>query len=475
MRRRNIAIIVVLLLAIVAGYFIYTNNSRASAAVTNVQTATVTRGSLIATVNSAGPVAARAQVGLNFGQGGTVKQVYAQVGDKVKQGQVLAELDATDLQLALANAQTSLNQQQARFDQTKAGATDADLAAAQLSVDSAQANYEAAVKKVGLNDAQLVVARGSLDKATVVLQKAQSDYDTAVAQHQSDVTPQQAALAQAKIDYNSAKANYDIQAASINDTAVRSAASGLASAKANLLKLQTSPTPQDLQIAQASLEQSKISLQQAQYKLRNAQIIAPFDGIVTQVNIDNFFTVAGNTNAIQLSDLNKLQVTVNMAEVDIGKVKVGQDVNITFDALSDRPALTGRVDQVALVGVTTQGVVNYPVVITLNGPDPSVIKTGMTANVAVVVDRRDDVLLVPNRAIRTQGRQRIVQVKTALGTLTSNVQVGLQNDSQSEVISGLKEGDVVVINTTPTTGGNRVGGGFGGAPGGGFVGRPPGD
>ncbi len=244
-------------------------------------------------------------------------------------------------------------------------------------------------------------------------------------------------------------------------------ASSLASAKANLLTLEATPTQQDVQTAEAQLEQAKLSLQQAQYNMRNAQVIAPFDGTVTQVNIDNFSSISASTTAIQLSDLNKLQVTVNMAEVDIGKVKVGQAVNITFDALTNSPTLTGKVDQIALVGTTTQGVVNYPVVITLNNPDSSVIKTGMTANVAIVVDQRQDVLLVPNRAIRTQGRNRVVQVQTSGGTVSTPVTVGLQNDSFSEVQSGLKEGDVVVINTTTTT--STSGGGFGGGPGGAVI------
>lgn len=465
-------IVGILLLAVIAtaAYFWYTNNNRASAAVTNQQTATVARGNLIATVNSAGPVAARAQVMLNFGQTGTVRQVYVQLGDKVKQGQVLAEIDATDLQLSLANAQVALNQAQAKYEQTKAGPNEADLAASRASVESAQAGYEAAVRKAGVNDAQLVVARASLDKSSVALQKAQGDYDYAISQRKTDLIALAAALQQAKLDYETAQANYSIQVANINDTSVRSAEASLASAKASLSKLQNTPTQQDLQIAQASLEQSKISLQQTQYKLRNAQIIAPFDGIVTQINIDNFFSVAGNTQAIQLSDLNKLQVTVNMAEVDIGKVKVGQDVNITLDALPDRPTLTGKVEQIALVGVTTQGVVNYPVIITLVDPDTSVIKTGMTANIAIVVDKRDNVLLLPNRAMRTVGRQRTVQVvQPVVGTVQTPIQVGLQNDTQSEVLSGLKEGDAVVINITttrtPQAGGFGPGGGFPGAPG----------
>ena len=187
MNRRNAVIALVIVLAAAAAYLMYTNNNNsASASVAQVQTTPVTRGNLIATVSSAGPVAARAQVALTFGQAGTVKQLYVQVGDKVKQGQVLAELDATDLQLALANAQVALNQAQAKYDQTKAGTTDSDLAAARSQVDSAQAGYDAAVRKAGVNDAQIVVARANLDKATIALQKAQSDYDTAIADGVTD-------------------------------------------------------------------------------------------------------------------------------------------------------------------------------------------------------------------------------------------------------------------------------------------------
>ena len=474
MRRRTIVIIVILLLlAAGAGYYFYTNNARATAAATPAtRTADVQRGNLIATVNGAGPVAARAQVMLNFGTGGTVKQVYVKVGDVVKQNDVLAELDATDLQLSLANAQLALNQQLARYEQTRAGSTEAELAASRASLESAQASYEAAVKKANLNDEQLVIARTSLDRSSLALQKAQSDYDKAVTERKSDVTTQAALLVQAKLEFESAQASYNIQIASINDTGVRSAAASLASSKSNLQKLQTSPTPQDLQIAQTQLEQSRISLAQAQYRLRNAQIIAPFDGIVTQVNIDNFLTAAASTQAIQLSDLSKLQVTVNIAEVDIAKVKNAQEVNITLDALPDRPQLKGKVDQTALVAVTTQGVVNYPVIVTLDSPDTTVVKTGMTANIAIIVDRRENVLLVPNRAVRTQGRQRFVQVESTAGPIQSPIQIGLQNETQTEVTSGLKEGDKVVIQQTTTTrvtGPGGPGGPGGGPPGGGPV------
>ncbi|MBI5876899.1 MAG: efflux RND transporter periplasmic adaptor subunit [Chloroflexi bacterium] len=474
MTLRRILIVLAILSLGGAAFVVYnsTRSQTAAAATTGgAQVATVTRGNLIATVNSAGPIAARRQLNVTFGTAGTVSRVFVQLGDKVKQGQVLAELDTTDLQVTLANATSSFNAAQARYEQAKAGPTDSDVAAARANVENAQANYDIAVRKAGLNDAQVAVARSSVDKSRFSLQKAQNDYDQAVLNRVTDLTSVSVALQQAKIDYSNAVTNFNLTVIGINDSAVRSALSTVVSARASLDKLLSSPTPQDLAIAQSSFDQSRVAFQQAQYHLRDAQLVAPFDGTVTQLNIDNFFQVGASTAAVQISDLNTLQVTVNMAEVDISKVKQGQTVNITMDALPDRTALTGTVDQVALVGVTTQGVVNYPVVITLKGVDPAVIKTGMTANVGIIVDQRENVLLVPNRAIRTVGRTRQVQVQSAVGLpVPTTVTIGLQNDTNAEVLSGLREGDVVVIASTttrPTTGG------FGGAPGGGpvFVGR----
>src|ERR1700694_2269655 len=150
MRKRNIFVVLFLVLAGVAGYLFYTNANKVSAATTTGQVVTVGKGNLVATVASSGLVASASQVALSFGSTGTVKQVYVKLGDVVKQGQVLAELDSTDLQFALANSQLDLNQAQIKFDLVKAGPLAADLAAAQLNVDTSQATYDTAVRKSGL-------------------------------------------------------------------------------------------------------------------------------------------------------------------------------------------------------------------------------------------------------------------------------------------------------------------------------------
>jgi HlyD family secretion protein len=112
------------------------------------------------------------------------------------------------------------------------------------------------------------------------------------------------------------------------------------------------------------------------------------------------------------------------------------------------------------VGTTTQGVVNYPVIISLPNATASGVKPGMTANVAITVDQRENVLLVPNRAIKTQGKQKVVSLQTATDVQTKVVTVGLANDTQTEVLTGLNEGDAVVIGgTTAVNPANRGGGG----------------
>jgi HlyD family secretion protein len=475
MRKRNIFIVLILALAGVAGYLFYTNNANtATAATTPGQIVTVSRGNLLATVASAGLVASASQVALSFGSAGTVKQVFVKLGDQVKKGQVLAELDSTDLQFSLANSQLALNQQQIKFDQVKAGPTAADLATAQLNVDTAQANYDTAARKAGLNDQQLLIYRNSLDKSALALQKAQSDYNIAVSNHITELSVLSTALQQAKLDYASAQANYNIQVANIDDSAVRSAASAVSSAKAALLTLQGTPTQASLDAAQASLDQSKLSLQQAQYNMRNAQLTAPFDGTVTQVNVVTAVSSSSGgssaSTAIQVTDLGNLQVSVNMAEVDVSKIKLGQDVALTLDALSG-VNLSGKVSQIAYVATTTSGVVNYPVIISLPNATESGVKVGMTANVAITVDQRQGVLLVPNRAIKTQGQKKVVQVQSGTSVTTRVVTVGLANDNQTEILTGLNEGDGVVIGTTTattTTGGGGAGNIFGPGAGPGF-------
>jgi multidrug efflux pump subunit AcrA (membrane-fusion protein) len=199
--KRKILIIggVVVVLLIVGGVILWQNlDARASASSVSPQTATVQRGSLVATINVAGNVSAPATVALGFQQSGSVAKVNVNVSNAVKKGQALMELDTTDLNLALKTAKANLASAQASYDQTKADLQFA-LRNAQASLDSSKADLDAARAKNDQNPNSLIVAEATLDKATVALQKAQADYNTIAWRGDVGMTSQAVTLQQAMI------------------------------------------------------------------------------------------------------------------------------------------------------------------------------------------------------------------------------------------------------------------------------------
>ena len=233
----------------------------------------------------------------------------------------------------------------------------------------------------------------------------------------------------------------------------------------------------------AAVAQAQASVDNAQRTLDQTALTAPIAATVTAVNgkvgdqASSGSSAAGSTNSfITLDDLTGLQVKAGFSEADAAKVKVGQSATLTFDALTNT-TLTGKVVSVNATQTVVQNVVTYSVYISLDSV-PVGLKPGMTASAAVVVDKRENVLLLPSSAIRGTGTTAQVTVKTGATEASKTVQIGLRGDQSVEIVSGLNVGDVVVTRTTSTaTGGaptRGLGGGLGGAvggAGGGFGGR----
>lgn len=461
-----IAGVVIIVLAIVGVLGWRQMNASAANTTVRAQTSTVQRGTLIATVSTAGNVSAPDEAAMAFQTSGRVAKVPVQIGDKVKKDQLLMQLDTTDLELSLKTAQSNLASAQANFDANQTSLQQA-VKTAQNNVASAQASYDSAKAKNSTNKDQLVVAKTALDKATVALQTAQANYNAVAWRPDIGMTSQASALQSATSDYNSALANYNITAAGINDTALRTAQASLDNAKTSLEQAQKN-VDTSTKTSQATLDNAKIALDVAKRNLEKASIYAPFDGVVSAVNFSAGDS-AGTGNAITIVDLNNLQVKVMVAEVDMAKITVGEAAAMTLDALPGK-TYNAKVIAIGPVGTVTQGVVNYPVTVAVTNADGAV-KPGMTANLAVEVDRRDNVLLVPTRAVRTQGSQKIVTVEYKGQSIQVPVGTGLSNDTTVEITNGLQEGDTVVLNTTTTT---QRAGGIGGGGGGGaiFLGGP---
>ncbi len=434
-------------------------NAGAAAAVsTRAQTAIVQRGNLVATVSAAGNVSAPEDAVMAFQQSGRVNKVNVQVGDAVKKGQLLMELDTTDLELALRTAKANLENQKANFDATKTNLQFA-LRTAQATLANSQANLEAAKAKAAQNPNQLIAAKAALDKATITLQKAQSDYNAIAWRADIAMTPQAQTLQNATIDYNTALANYNITASNIsNDTSLKQAQTQFERDQVALEQAQRN-LDTSMRTAQAQLDSSQTAFDQATRNLEKARLYAPFDGIVAQVGF-GVGDSAGSGTAITIVDLSQLQVKVTIAEVDVAKIKAGQTAQMTLDAL---PGMTYNAKVLAIgpVATVTQGVVNYPVTVAITNNDGQV-KPGMTANLAIAVDQRENVLLVPLRAVRTLGNQKTVTVEYKGQSIAVPVTTGLSNDQYVEITSpGIQEGDQVSIQQTQTR--QTTGGGLPGA------------
>lgn len=526
-------LIVVWLATMGIGYAAYERTTTAAPSVLRGQLVAVQRGSIAATVSTTGSVVAATTAKVAFKGTGRLAELLVQVGDSVKQGQVLARLDQTDLQLqvtqsraGLASAEAKLAQMEqgsrrdeitaaeanvasakAKLAQVQGGPTEADVQAAQAGVASAKSNLAAAQAKLADLRAQpkpedVRTAQLQLERAKNSLWATQIDRDgtcgnartpeyqcnaanARVAAAETDVTsanenlaksskPAQGAeikgaeeaVASAQVSYDSAQAKLR-QVKAGATTADVSAAQAAVDAAASQLTLKRTPyTDADILGAKASVEQAKAGLALAQYQLDNAALLAPFAGHVAAIGM-NAGEVTGGSSAITLVDPKAVRSDATVDESDVAKLELGQAAEITFDALPAR-RFAGKVIAVAPSATVQSGVVTY--LVSLSIDDAAGLKPGMTANANIVYSRKDDVLLVPNRAIRAQGRDRVVEVAAEGGSRLRPVRVGISNEQFTEISEGLQEGEEVLISNTGTTA-PRIGGGV---PGGGFGGPPPG-
>jgi len=233
------------------------------------------------------------------------------------------------------------------------------------------------------------------------------------------------------------------------------------------------------QQAEGTVKIKEAALGRARTDLDRCTIVSPIDGLVISRNVDVGQTVAASLSAPTLfviaNDLTKMQIDAYVAEADIGSVAVGQGVDFTVDAFPDR-TFHGRVVQIRSAPITVQNVVSYDTVIAVDNPDLK-LRPGMTANVSIITAQRDAVLKIPNAALRfrpphaagkgekkngTTGpraagagsarpqsdrpRERTVYVLPAKGGQPQPVAIktGISDGMDTEVVSGLNEGDEVV-------------------------------
>ena len=407
------------------------------------RTATVRRGTIRASVSASGKIDPAAQVNLNFGVPGTVKTLLVDEGAAVKAGDVIAELDTAGLDLAVRQAEQAVATQKLAYTQA-ISPTQSDVDAAEAAINSAAAG----LRQLTTPDQNaLQIARLQADSAIESKRQVEFQWDQIkdkpVGGLPRDILQSQ--LAQAAMAAQIAELQYDNVKRGGSEAQIAAARAQLAQTRAQLQKLLGNDLTRGL--AEAQLKQAELNLEAARQRLTDAVLTSPIDGTVAQLNVKVGEQVAGGglRPAAVVADLSSFHIDVGIDENSVGALQEQQPVVITVDALPDE-TLTGRVDYIAPTATDNAGVVTYKVIISLDKTDLPV-RGGMSANADIITDVRDNVLVIPNWTIRIDRQTGKAYVNIQRGDKLEEIEIvtGLRNTNESEVISGLSEGDVLVV------------------------------
>lgn len=482
---------------------------------TTIQTETVKQQNLKQTVLATGQVSSSTDLNLSFKGSGVVARVNAKVGQTVKVGDILANLDQKDQLASLTQARGSYAQAQANYNKVIAGATgpEVDIAktgvvTAETSLTNAKIVYAATVSQQDLLvknalstllNSDLTAGRNSTDSgvAAVTITGAyagteQGSYRISIEAGaslkfqyrglESGETTIKRGLAQplgikglyitfADADSLPAGSNWTVdipntqstsyltyynayqsalqtrdQAVQSAQNAVYTAQSALDQTKAILAQKQSAARPEDVAVARAGLLSASGQVQGASAMLESTVIRAPSNGTITTVDVKVGEQASVGKAAIVLQDVENLHLEANISEANIASIKIGQEVELNFDALGSDRKFKGVIELIDPASTVVSGVVNYKVTASVEKlPE---IKPGMTANMTVAVGAKDNVLAVPSRAVLSHDGKKFVRVITDSKKKTYKeveVTTGMEADGGLvEISSGLSPGEEIV-------------------------------
>lgn len=500
---------IIILVVAVGGYFAYQNLFKSKGSISYI-TATAEKGTLIISVSGSGQVSASNQIDVKTKTSGDIVYLGVDNGQAVKNGALLFQLDPSDAQrsvrdaevnletakLSLQKLENSYQSVQSGDDQLKktyndglneSAKTYTDLSPILQSLDgilfdttitdslgvvTKEGNIEYYVDVVKTYDPSLSTAPSRLKYSYT---DAETFYNQAFAEYKAvNINSASSSIENAiKDTYTLTKKVDDViktatdviqffkdksnqenwsfaEIGTVNQqlTNLGQYAATVNGHLSNLFDTVQAITSDqiDIKSQQLAVEQKQNALLDAQETLADCYIRAPFDGIVTEIAIKKGDNVS--TGATVATLITKQQVAeITLNEVDVAKVKLGQKATLTFDAVPDI-TISGKVVEIDTIGTVSQGVVSYGVKISFDTQDER-IKPGMSVTTSIITDSRQDALVVPNAAIKQAGNASYVEIMAASSSLPQQqiVTTGLSNDAVTEILSGLKDGDKVVTQT----------------------------
>jgi len=437
-----------------------------------LQIVAVQRGSLMASTTATGSILPASEVTLPFQVGGQVSQVLVQEGEHVQKGQALARLDTSELELQVRSAEAALAAAQAQLDQLAAGPRSEEVSAAEANLGSAQAALNGATAdrqrlEAGAIAADIAAAEAEVASALTQQKVAQNTHDNTMkcekitlpngekkkicpalgtleeqARYNLHAADEALEAARARLEALLASAEYQTGAAIANQARAKAQRDA---AQAQLELLLAGATAAQIAAAKASIAQAQVALDNAQLTLERAALVAPFDGIVARVNVEPGESAGPQIPAVTLVDDSLFKIKAEVDEADVGWVEVGQEAQVTLDAFPGH-GLTGHVTTIAPSATLDGGIVSYQVTIEL-GPTDLPLRGGMTANVEIVREQRDNVLLIPNSAIwiDPDTGQTFVEKMVDGEIVITPIEQGIADEQVSEVLEGLEERDQLAV------------------------------
>ncbi|MFH1171284.1 MAG: HlyD family efflux transporter periplasmic adaptor subunit [bacterium] len=457
MRKRYIFLLILVIILVGVGVWRYAK--RSTTAATTYQTSTVQKGTLVVSVSASGSITADNRVPVTTTLSGSIDTLFVKNGDTVKAGQKILHINLNqDGLLSVEKAQSSLLSAQNGVTSAQQGIQSAanDVVSAQQSVTNAEQS------KTSLH-------RDLLNAKSALLM-AKQEYASVV-----DANTNSTAISQKKLAYQAAQDAVTIaqQRYDAADTSIAQAKAQLSITKSkqktagdNVTKAQT-----DLKIAQATYAQTSGDIVAPVAGTVNDIILAPGMAVVATSTSSSANGGSGSGTKVATVVTGSLPTgTFDLAEVDAPKVQDEQKATLTFDALTEK-TYTGTVIGVDRTGSVSSGVTTYPVTIQLDAQSDDVLPN-MSATASIITSTKENVLLVPSAAVKTINSQDVVSVMQNGQPISTTVQVGESSDTQTEITSGLKEGDVVVTatiqaSTNTNSSGSSVFGGSLRLPGGG--------
>jgi multidrug efflux pump subunit AcrA (membrane-fusion protein) len=402
-KRRNTKIVGLLLPvgAVVAVGLFYLNRPDRKNDNPGQLTAQVVRRSFASSVLATGAI--KPQVGAEVRVGarlsGRVERLLANIGDVVKKGQVIAELERKDLEAILAQRKAELKTAEAKL---------------------------SAVETLSPREIEKAAADVAQWEATVTLTKTELGREDHL--FKKGFSPQQ----------DRDRAQERLLVAEAQRVAVGKA-----------LELAKTRYAEDLKQAKSEVERVKAALATAQVELSYATITAPISGVIGSVSTQEGETVAAGLSAptfVTIVDLNRLQVDTFVDEVDIGKIAVGQKVVFTVDSFPSRE-FAGKAVAIYPKAIIQENVVNYDVIVEITDKYEGLLRPEMTASVTISLEARDNVLAVPAKALRRERGKNVVHIPSNGQVEPREIKVGWRDGQWIEVVSGLEEGQTVLLET----------------------------